>query len=290
MRMISRQRPFFLLLLTFSFMSCDEILGIFFFGGQLGSVATYPMRVGNRWEYQETVFWHNIRLIDSSYHFGPDTMVSQHIVSVAGREKIERIPGQAGDSIETTIFRATQQGFSESRLYYTLDGSGLFLHGYSGGSLIAPRPPGPSLSYVVHGRGFGSIHEAFACFVEGRGPFTSSIYREYPPVLPIKLPLMAGSRWTFRPTGQPFRIDKQAGALRHDPVWHTNYHAVSWRYDINNDGVWDDDISVAERISEKGITWRIFDVRNVILLSAQGDTIGYFDFRHEFVLTAMDVR
>ncbi|MCZ6776800.1 MAG: hypothetical protein O7D34_10130 [Ignavibacteria bacterium] len=38
-----------------------------------------------------------------------------------------------------------------------------------------------------------------------------TIIREIPPLTAIEHLLSAGTQWTFRPSGRPFRIDKQVG-------------------------------------------------------------------------------
>jgi len=278
-------------LLASSVSGCDELIpGWGGSGG--GRISSYPMRAGNQWVYQRIAFQYNFRPIDTTYHFQHDTLRSLNTVDVLGTVRLPRVPGVAGDSITTTVFRAQESpstitpGFT----FYTSSGAGLYMHGYDGSSLIHPRPEPHNVLLMLNGQGFHSVRALVDYILEPLKTAMPVIQREYPPLLSIKYPLTSGDQWTFRPAGRPWRIDKQTGPARRHFGLGVRYHEVRWLYDINNDGVWDDGISILDWVSEKGLIRRFIDLRNVILTGSQGpDPIGYVDVFDESMLLTMRV-
>jgi hypothetical protein len=160
------------------------------------------------------------------------------------------------------------------------------------GSLIHPGPAGSTYSYRVDNLSFRSVREVIQFLEEPRlsSEAANSITREYPPLTSITYPLVTGEQWTFRPQGRPWRIDKRTGALRWDAQLRLWYYEVRWLYDMNGDGVWDENISVVDKISAKGLLARRFDILNVLLTSSSGpEVVGYIDIRDEYTVTSMTV-
>jgi len=282
-----------ILMLTVTFLGCDELISIWTGGGGGSRITSYPMHMGDRWNYNQLYYTYNFRPIDSTYQFQPDTFSSAFTTVVTRQLNIPRVPGAAGDSIVVTEFSSTGTGQQAPGLsYYSQTSDGLRLQGYFRGSLILPTPSGAQYSITLADRSFGSLRELLQHVEEpiSRTP-PDSMTREYPPLLSIKYPLQAGEQWTFRPNGCPWRIDKRTGAMRNDPVSGLWYHEVRWLYDMNGDGIWDNNISITDRISSKGLIRRTVDVRDILITTSGGPgVVGYVDVRDEYTLISMTVR
>lgn len=280
-----------LLILT-TFSGCDEFISIWHGGGGSGSITSYPMQIGNRWTYDRDSYTHNFRPIDSTYQFHPDSFFSTLTMDVTRQLLIPRIPGIAGDAILATEFRSQKSGpFAPSYLYYTQSSGLLLMQGYTGGSLIQPGPAGSTHAYRLGDRSFSSTREAIR-FLEEPLSFGSadSITREYPPLTSITYPLAAGDQWTFRPQGRPWRIDKRTGAARWDLQLRLWYYEVRWLYDMNGDGVWDENISVVDRISTKGLLGRTIELLDLLVTTpSDPEGVGIVDIRDQYTVTSIAV-
>ncbi|MBM2846733.1 MAG: hypothetical protein HW407_2045, partial [Bacteroidetes bacterium] len=95
------------LILTVTFLGCDELISIWTGGGVGSRITSYPMHIGNRWNYDRLFYTHNFRPIDPTYQFQPDTFGSAFTVVVTRQLNIPRVPGVAGDSIVVTEFSST---------------------------------------------------------------------------------------------------------------------------------------------------------------------------------------
>lgn len=281
----------YVLLLTTMFSGCDEFISIWHGGNGGSSITSYPMQIGNRWTYDRFAHTYHFRPIDSTYQFHPDSFSSTITVDVTRKLLVPRVPETTTDSILVTEFRSVESGLSSpSYNYYTQPSGSLLLQGYVPGSLIHPKPAGTLYSYHINDLSFRSVQELMHFLEEPlfSSEAVNSITREYPPLLSIVYPLTTGDQWTFRPQGRPWRIDKRTGALRWDLQQRLWYYEVRWLYDLNGDGVWDDNITVIDRISAKGLLGRTLNILDIIITSSSGpEIVGYVDMRDEYTVTSI---
>lgn len=252
------------------------------------------MQVGNRWTYDKFAHTYNFRPIDSTYQYHPDSLFSMLTVEVTRQLLIPRVPGTATDSILVTEFRTIDALFPfAGYYYYTRTSQWLLMQGYVAfGYPIQPRPAGMRSAYRLDNRTFGSLQEIIQ-FLERPISSTEAVdtmTREYPSLTSIKYPLTTGDQWTFRPQGRPWRIDKRTGASRWDAQQGLWYYEVRWLYDMNGDGVWDENISVVDRISTKGLLGRTIELLDLLVTTpSDPEGVGIVDIRDQYTVTSIAV-
>ena len=228
-------------------------------------ISSYPMQIGNTWIYSKVAGTFNFRPLDSTATYTPDTVYGSGTVQVVGHARLPATLPPSADSIETTVFKTveTESGYPDtiiSHRYFSADSSGLYLHGYSGGGLYGPTAREGFAQYSFHGITSSSIRGLVDAFLlEANYLEADTIIREIPPLKTIQYPLTTGDQWTFRPADRPFRIDKLVGQEKYGSVngMLFRYFEVNWLYDLNNDGVWDENIQLIDLISDKGLVYRM---------------------------------
>jgi hypothetical protein len=248
--------------------------------------ARYPLEVGKVWHYRGTNKLQNFRptvigaqFPDSSWSWDADTYTPGLV----------RLPNG-----QWTWCVHIDEGSSSADYYYLLEHDTLFLYAYSGSAQIAPKRSG-GIGFTFAGRRYGSAGELATLLrselVPPRIPSSplDLIYDPRPPKA-LVFPLTTGQEWDYSTPQGAFHIGKKVvGTL---PLimggrlwWATN---VLWRWDINNDLRWDDDIEGEDAISDGGILRRSRIVRNLtITTESSPEGIGLIDFSTEYTLTSI---
>jgi len=280
---------FFVLL---QMLSCDEEERI---SGPSPFITSYPLQVGNRWFYSRTFFVHNVQLNDSTAWTPPDTVFDVATVEVVG---IINLPPDdtlmTNDSVRTMIVKTTLMEMGTSFVsyhYYSQNVAALSLHGHSGSpSTIQPRHSIVFRLGEISGR---SVEEVLLSLIENCCRASGdSITRESPPVTVLQFPLIEGRQWTYREPNAPIHIDKRIEDERFGLIGDhlQRYVEICWLYDLNNDGEWDDNVSITDFVSSDGLLHRTFDAKNLILTGpASPDTLGMFDVRDEWIVDSLSV-
>ncbi len=280
-----------LLLFSTTLPGCEEFSSIWNGGNGTSSITAYPISVGSEWAYNRALYSDNFRPIDSTYQFEHFSFSSSVTVRATKQILLPRNPGTMTDLILATEFRSIESApLRPSYHYYTQSGGLLLLHGYIPSSLVFPRPINTSPAYCFANTTFRSLHEIMQ-FLEGPISTTivDSITREYPPLSSIKYPLATGDQWTFRPRGRPWRIDKRTGDSRWDPQLQLQYFEVRWVYDLNDDGSWDNNIFIVDRISARGLIRRAVTLLDILVIDEMADEVGYVDYHEEYVVTSISL-
>jgi hypothetical protein len=259
-------------------------------------VALYPLTSGSSWAYDMESTPYNFRLKDSADTFRPDTVQRSITALVMGDTSLT--PG--GFPGSSSVLVATLQEISiqlrptdpNPRIvayqFYSPRQTSLFLHGYRSGSAGSlPKNSGRTSSILLNGHLFRDQR------MIPLAPF-DSITREIPPKEVLHYPLATGTRWTFRPNGAPFRIDKEVMARTTIAVAGASYDCavVQYFYDIDNNGTWDTNISIVDLVSDKGLLKRSIDIHDLVATSSisPADTVALFDVREEYIATSVAVR
>lgn len=267
-------------------------------------VAFYPLTSGSSWAYDMTSTPHNIREKDSTASFRPDTVQRSITAFVLGDTLLVPggFPGSSSVLVAVLQESSIQQRpvvpnprFAASQ-FYSLSQTALYLHGYrSGGAGSLPKTfPRPAVIHL-NGQAFSDQSRCVEALV-GLIPVApiDSVYREIPPKEILRFPLTTGTRWTFRQSGAPFRIDKQVMAQTTVTVSGASYDCavVQYFHDVDNNGIWDTNISVVDLVSAKGLLKRSLDIKDLVAASSvsPADTVAIFDVREEYVATAVAVR
>lgn len=214
----------------------------------------YPLEVGYQWTYQRTMQMPDYDWIDSSsveidsmFEVDGIMMYSFHAISQSGDQKFE------------------------SNSYYSNQSSGLLYFGSdgSGGINNTPAPIRNPKKYIFHGRTFNSIDEIFADLGAGSLIGLSKAAKYYDnPIMTLKYPLHMGTQWNYRNADDDiFWIDKKViGAADVEvPAGLFRCCMVQWFYDTNQNGSWDDDITIIDYICAAGLIKRVAIFRNIII-------------------------
>ncbi|MCK4530751.1 MAG: hypothetical protein KAU44_06200 [Candidatus Marinimicrobia bacterium] len=231
---------------------------------------TYPLETGRTWTYQrewiltnfdsdslERIFGHSESYEITSSVTGPQTL----------NDSIDVIGLTAGNRIS----------------YYKEEDDGLYLIGYgmNGGELVLPKSTQKG-GIIINGVHFNSIEQLFDILQHPLSlmkPTTDSIYIEENPKRALEYPLKDADTWCYREDHKPFRINKKiigTDIVSVDTSTFNCYH-IKWNYDIDADGITDDNIYIDDYISEEGLIKRTISVLNMINQNAFGDTLGSYD-------------
>lgn len=240
----------------------------------------YPLAVGNRWGYDWTIVQDSV-----SGAVTPMMTISEASLAIEADTLLF-------DSIPAFILASTTgdgRPGQNSRLFSGNAPDGMYTYAYTNGSLIAPGKLPAGTSFAINGQRFGSSQELLAAFpVLGYGSARSvtELYVENPPAMVLAYPLAEGSHWTYRQSGNPWRIDRRVtgwGPIE-TPAGKFSAFEVEALYDIDNDGVWDSNIAAIDHVAPEGLVRREISIQNVQVSDEQGAVIGTVDFRETYVL------
>jgi hypothetical protein len=193
----------------------------------------FPLKVGNKWHYDVTLYNTNIQIIDPNATFSNDTINWEIDLEVM---KIDTIPGgQQVYYLKQTEHDPSGRVYSENKLY-SFDDDGLYYHGNYGESSTSflfkkessvLKPPPFSL-LTVPNHGFHNVLADSFRIVE-------------PPFVVLKYPLALNSSWTYNDVidfkiVETVELKTQAGTFDCFKVQWTNKALPDWEgYSYFND-------------------------------------------------------
>jgi len=261
-----------------------------------GNEFTYPLAVGDRWEYRYTSIGFNYR---------PDSLRYYYPWNYTGAATVEIVrPDTLGDTLVTYVFHtsmAINDTVYESDHYMNNTADGFYLYAYNNSNMVAPtkswlRSKGGLNIYAGLGVPGGPVDLDWAFndgLSGGPGP-GDSLYYESPPVQSLAYPLDVGRQWTVRehnPSGLPWRIDKKIvdyGPQR-VPAGTFDCFTIQWLWDIDNDGNWDTGYEGYDYVAPQGLIKRVIIVHDLFATSYNGPS-GLFDVIETIELTDLNVR
>ena len=248
----------------------------------------YPLAVGNTWEYEResNTYYYSDSSATPDYE---DTTTVIHAVWTAVTDK-ELLKGTVD------AYRIEAEVQAENEIYKRVDylnnqTDGLYHYAYhaGGGPMVAPKRirAGP---IVFKGKSFNSIQELVRTFE--RGPLLSRVWAdslifEDPPIKTLHYPLEVGATWTYRLSGQPWRMDKKVIAkdIVAVPAGQFFCFEIQWLYDLDADGQWDEDITIYDEIGSIGLVRRQIIITGSKRNDEHGNPIRHFDVIQEYRLT-----
>ena len=252
----------------------------------------YPLTVGNEWSY--------VRLF-SSFNFRPfqpnvipprdETIIERSLVTVSRRDTLL-------DSIQTIVLRDIlyeQAGTFIGESYYNKKDSWLYFYAYQGISFASPKVS-PKQGLLFKGRNFRSLSEITSFITGGYGSSllsSDSLIYENPQLRSLPTMYRVGDQWSYRASGQPFKIDKKIVGKEFLPAHRGDYecYKIQWYIDINNDGEWDEDIEFFDWISSKGLIQRSVLYKDLRWTGADDpEPVGMFDGKDEFSLIGLKIQ
>ena len=231
-----------------------------------GNDFIFPLNVSNVWHYQRS-FQRFYYTVDNTTRVCTDTVTLTSEVTVAITENA--VLDEQADLARMVTTEKYGNTFGETVHLYRNELDGLYLYAYliGGGPTVMPKM-NPQKQILCKGRRFSGYAELSAYLQEGL-PLLSllddSLMREEPPKKILHYPLKVRKRWTYRATGQPFRIDKFIAKRSVLAVGCGQFDCLSIKfiYDLNNDGRWENDIWITDYISREGLVKREITVLNL---------------------------
>ena len=247
---------------------------------------TYPMKIGNQWEYDRGFYLFNIRP-DSIKSLLPitDTLRSYSSITIPKQEILK-------DSLLT--YQLIEDFTEDSRTitsesYYLHRMDGLYLCAYKGVGLTLPKS-GKAYKIIFKGLSFNKIHEITDYLINLRNNAyynADSLYYENPPLQTLKYPLKTGLQWTIRESGEPWLVEKKVISEERIKVPAGRYDCIKIQYliDLDGDNKWDEDIILFDYIGKDGLIKRSGLFKDLIAIDEFGMTIGIYDVKDESNLT-----
>jgi hypothetical protein len=224
---------------------------------------TYPIRLGNHWEYQRTFNSYS----DSSF-WQYDTVVTSTVeMKIISKEVFF-------DSVDVYLFQEslteTNRPTFESVTYYNNTENGLYFYAYRGPGYVIPKPI-PTGKIVFKGIIFNSLQEitqTISLALNKRENLADSLYFETPPIQSLKYPIEVNSQWTYRYPRNPWHIEKKIISKEpiNVPAGNFECYKIQWLYDMDHNGEWDEEIIFYDYLSSKGLIKRsisIFGINEV---------------------------
>jgi hypothetical protein len=262
--------------------------------GKQGGMATYPLRTGNSWDYHftSTVKATDSIPLDSVRQWFPDYSYDVH-VEVGPLDTLfnaYRLSATSSNHLPADYFSIINP-VSYSWEYN--GDNGLYLAAYENSSLVLPLKPA-AIRLVWNNQVW--LPASGALLLPGGAPTSprddGPIYREDPPIQVLAYPLNLGMKWMYRYGDQSrFRIQKEMIRQETVSVPAGNFYTkvILWKYDIDGDGVVDEDLRITDWFAEKGLVYRKIEISGVQITTMNGDNLGQIDLVQEAVLTGHDV-
>lgn len=257
--------------------SCDKILD--------GPDFTFPLQVGNSWEYTRI---HRHTKVDS------DSLSSFFSLSDTSNVTM-RIKGTKtfADTAETYEFVSElvhdNIHFISSTFYRPLR-TGLYRYAYlaTGGATIFPKQ-GQTGTILFQGKTYAGVFALSQALLSGSvysKTRSDSLNIENPAPLVYKYPFKVGDQWTFIRNNDFYMAKRVSGKGKLELESGVfSCYKIEWLYDWDEDGDWDDDISFIDYVSKEGLIFRKLSFFGIVYTNQNGEELGSFDSHEEFILT-----
>lgn len=270
---------------------------------------SYPLSVGNKWEYAYINKRINYKVaVNDSVFIPKDTILPydsfNNFISVDRQDSITL-------QIKTFVLRDSLAGsgatnYAVAENWYKNNADGLYKYAYDSAAPHASPKAAVGVLYKFMGRMFSSPREICNIARDGFPAYSSKGLAKgmgigiFPtPRLIYRYPYQAGAIWdVYNNIGERVRIAKQY--LNKEsitiPAGTFECYKVQGLWDWNYDGIWDTDLEEYEWISPThGLVKRHLEVRDVVDISNM-DSIGVIkaiariDIVEEYTLVRADVR
>jgi hypothetical protein len=245
----------------------------------------FPLQAGNLWEYK-------VELTEYYYSDTTGNIVYQDTIHRTGKITLTVVEKTDRDSIENLYQLVSKAEISNiehiNTGYYKNLNDGLYLYEvYSLGINLLPK----SISNNFHTNKSKQLLSAFSGFLLSDkiscDKMTSSA--DLQKILPY--PIKLNRQWTITDSDS-LKIDKKI--IDKDTIntksGNFDCYIVEYLYDLDYDGEWDDEISVLDYYSEKGLISRHFkSEKNVHVTIDNPEGIGFFDIEQVFMLTDYEI-
>lgn len=251
---------------------------------------TFPLQVGNYWHYKRNFQISNVRPdslkeeFEEVYQSEIDADITRNVTLSNGKQGVEYFSVE-NDSLNIyTSFN-----------FYANRADGMYLLGYRGSGSMAQPKAESEYRFRINGLSFSNI-PAMLSFLKNSVPFAiqkpDSIYLEDPEPLILSYPLKFPASWTFRSNGNPFRIDKEVIGEETIQTVAGDFscYSILWKYDLDNDGNWDENISILDHIGAEGLIKRELTITDMVASDEFGHFLFYSNASDVTILTEFGQR
>lgn len=253
-------------------------------GFPIGENFTYPLKIGNKWNYSEHYTFTNPR---------PDS-VQNYINDFSSNGQVFVVKDTIINSISMFELKdkiVDQYGVFEVHGYYANTVDGLLKYAYSGSSYGLPKA-NQQVQFLFKGKRFSSVSEIIKT-VELSSSLNKIVYDSLyffePPRVVYKYPITQNFEWGIGTNG--FRLNKQyeGRVTLQTSIGILECVVIKWKYDIDNDGNWDEDFFVYEYLSAKGKVKMTYTIKDMSITTIEyPDGIGKVDLNYEQMITSVN--
>lgn len=234
---------------------------------------TYPLALGNYWVYSRTQTNYSYSESTGQAVFEDSSMVCESISVTVSYH------GTWDDSLERFVLNSfcchEDCRDHTSWHHYTQNDTALLLLGYkSPVNQILPKPAQKAqLSWM------GATYSSMAGLLSQvapsplwRTPAMDSVHIEDPMIQVLKYPLVPGAQWTYRDSGNPWKIDREVIFQKQLSVSAGSFsvYEIQMTFDMDNDGDWDQNIHITDHFAQQGLIRREIFIDSVVVVSPDG--------------------
>jgi len=239
----------------------------------------YPLSIGNSWSYDATMSYSNISPDSIKDNFSDFT--AKLIVSVTKKQLIDTL----------NVFEIKEEGdeFAEAFAYYSNEDNGFLKHAYSYTPDIILPKTNSMKRFNFKEIYFNNIPEFIKKLkktsILSKIFNDSIVYYEQPRVI-FSYPLEVGNEWEF--STSYLKIFKEIIGKETINTGFGNYscYKIQWKYDLDSDGIVDDDFIYYEYLSSKGIIKRTLTIKKVAIMTIENPLgVGFADIEYKQILT-----
>lgn len=249
----------------------------------------FPLQTGNSWDYIHTQKYTKANS-DSASVLMPNADSTTVHMFIAGTKSF-------GDSALTYELRSLEQtefAYHKGLTYYRQLKTGLYSFAYKvgAGGGILPKKNRPR-TVRFQGKNYSSVHALSDAIFNQRvyaKTSSDSVIIQNPAPLVYKYPFKTGGHWTFI-ENEDFMIAKivsRKEVLELESGIFSCYK-IDWLYDWDDNGEWDDDISLSDYVSKEGLVRRVLILRGMKFTDQQGQEIETVDFFNDYTLSKFDI-
>jgi len=248
----------------------------------INSNFTYPLSVGNAWSYNASAVYSNISPDSIKYMLNDYSMDLE--VSVTKKTFI--------DTNEVYEIKEVSKVIPNAFAYYSNKKEGFLKYAYSNSPAKILPKTGVNKKFLFNGIYFNNISEFLKNLEKinsAAKTFNDSILYLDPPRVIYSYPLEVGKEWNF---STPYlKMTKQIVGKETINTSFGNYSCfkIRWKYDLNSDGIVDDNLIYYEYLSSKGILKRTLILKNFTVSTFTNPSgIGSADVKYEENLTGIN--
>jgi len=244
----------------------------------------YPLNVGNKWNYSEHYTFTNPRP-DSVQNYIDDFSSNGEVIV----DKDTIINSISVFKLKDKI--VDQYGVFEVYGFYANTIDGLLKYAYSGSSYGLPKV-NQKIQFLFKGKRFSSVSEIIKTVELGcslNKIVYDSLYFFEPPRVVYKYPITQNLEWGIGTNGLKLNKQYEGKTTLQTSIGILECVVIKWKYDLDNNGNWDEDFFVYEYLSAKGKVKMIYTIKDIKITTAEyPDGIGIVDLNYEQMITSIN--